>query len=477
MTGGGQAPVRDGVAVSLAALAIRVAVVIWAAGRFPPAQDGAYYHVVAQRIAAGHGYTWLWPDGAVTYAAHYPVGYPALLGALYAVLGAKALHAQLFNAVLGALGVLAVHRVAASGASRPGAFAAAAAVAVHPGLVLYTGAVMTEGAVGSLLAVTAWLAVRGQTGTGRTRSLLALGIVMGVACLVRPQVVLLAPVFGALALRGRPLRGALIAGALAVAVCAPWTLRNCARMGQCAFVSANGGWNLLIGAGSAATGRWVPIEAMQESTTCALVFDEASKDACFGAAARRAILADPLRWVRLAPAKLAATFDTGGAPAWYLHASNAGAFSGRARDAWASAETVTTRLLVLGALMALARVPGRGRRSRSMAALVGAAFLVTPWASVAWIAVAGSAATLGGGLGAMAPAALASATIAMLAVTHVVFFGASRYALTAVPLLAALAGCVLTLPRTPRDTPGQETPDAPDRDRGSRAPPGPRHRQ
>ena len=55
-------------------------VVAWASGRVSrPSEDGHYYDVLARRLASGDGYTWLWPDGAVTYAAHYPVGYPALL--------------------------------------------------------------------------------------------------------------------------------------------------------------------------------------------------------------------------------------------------------------------------------------------------------------------------------------------------------------------------------------------------------------
>ena len=59
----------------------------WAAGAIPPAADGEYYHRLATRIASGQGYTWLWPDGVVTYAAHYPVGYPALHRAAYALFG------------------------------------------------------------------------------------------------------------------------------------------------------------------------------------------------------------------------------------------------------------------------------------------------------------------------------------------------------------------------------------------------------
>ena len=81
---------RDTWAVLAAALAARLGVVLWAHARFPAAGDGFYYDTVARRIAQGDGYTWLWPDGAVTYAAHYPVGYPALLGAAYALFGASA---------------------------------------------------------------------------------------------------------------------------------------------------------------------------------------------------------------------------------------------------------------------------------------------------------------------------------------------------------------------------------------------------
>jgi hypothetical protein len=79
---------RDAALVFGVALAVRLAVVAWAHARFPPAEDGHYYDVLARRLAAGAGYTWLWPDGAVTYAAHYPVGYPGILAAAYAAFGA-----------------------------------------------------------------------------------------------------------------------------------------------------------------------------------------------------------------------------------------------------------------------------------------------------------------------------------------------------------------------------------------------------
>src|SRR5512144_589034 len=103
--------------LAAAALLTRLVFVLWAASRFGPAEDGKFYHVVAGRIARGLGYTWLWPDGAVTYAAHYPVGYPALVGAVYAITGPVPGAAMALNAVLGAAAVFAVHRVSAEAAT------------------------------------------------------------------------------------------------------------------------------------------------------------------------------------------------------------------------------------------------------------------------------------------------------------------------------------------------------------------------
>src|SRR6185437_4946517 len=122
----------DLLAVLGIALASRLAIVAWAWSRIPLVEDGHYYDVLARRLAAGLGYTWLWPDGAVTYAAHYPVGYPALVAVAYRVLAAAA-------------------------------------------------------------------AVRARRAAPPWRWLVAAGILAGVATLVRPQSVLLAPVLGALA--------------------------------------------------------------------------------------------------------------------------------------------------------------------------------------------------------------------------------------------------------------------------------------
>lgn len=463
----GETPVaRDGYWIALAALVARLAVAVWGARRFPPAEDGHYYHVVAQRIADGHGYTWLWPDGAVTYAAHYPIGYPALVGALYSVFGPHAVAAMVFHAVLGAAAVLAVHRIAATVASRRGAVLAAFAAALHPALVLYTPALMTEGVVASCLALCGWVAVVGRERQG-LRWLLVLGATLGVTTLIRPQSLVLAPLFGwASATSSASIRRRLFAAvsvtALAAAVCLPWTARNCERMGRCVFVSANGGWNLLIGSAPHADGAWVPIERVGFPEECRTVFGEADKDACFARAAREHIVRETGRWLSLVPRKLSATFDYGGAPGWYLHASNPALFGTRAKVALGIIETVWQRALVLSCLAALAAWPGPRRRARAAVAVLGALFALQKAVWVSYAAFVAQALLLGNALGACPPALLAAAAVGATAAVHAVFFGSGRYSLVAYPLLAAAAGLVLTPWRGPGDTRDKETSDAAD---------------
>src|SRR4029079_4512492 len=125
---------RDAWLVFGVALLARLSIVALAPGRFPPAGDGFYYDSIARRIAHGEGYTWLWPDGVVTYAAHYPVGYPALIGGAYALFGAHPGVAMAANALVGALAAVAVHRLAARAVNPGPALAAGLLVALHPGL-------------------------------------------------------------------------------------------------------------------------------------------------------------------------------------------------------------------------------------------------------------------------------------------------------------------------------------------------------
>ena len=444
--------VRDAWIAAAAALAVRLAVVAWAAPRFPPAADGRFYHVVAQRIAQGLGYTWLWPDGSVTFAAHYPVGYPALVGALYAVAGQVPALAMGLNAILGAAGVYAVHRLVALTERRGVALTAAFLVALHPTLVAYTPALMTEGVTAAMVALCGWAAASGA-GVRRwaaRAAVLGLGLLAGTTVLIRPQWALGAPLFGALMgwwrSGGRPFWrqvcisavGATSVTVVALTVCVPWTLRNCAKMERCVFVSANAGWNLFIGAHARGDGAWVPIEQLGVPEECREVFGEAEKDVCFGRAALQKIRGEPLAWLGLVPAKLTRTFDDVGAPGGYLFASNSAVFGPRGKGALGALEVLAQRGMLLAALLALAVWPSRWRWFRWSIGIVGV-LAVGPMAWVAYAALLLLVVQRAAEWRRFPAFALLAVVLGVTFASHAVFFGAARYALVCFPLTAVVA--------------------------------------
>jgi 4-amino-4-deoxy-L-arabinose transferase-like glycosyltransferase len=435
----------DAVWLGVLALGIRTLVVLWARDRFPPADDGTFYHVVAERIAHGAGYTWLWPDGAVSYAAHYPVGYPALIGLGYALFGARPVVAMSINAVLGAFAAFAAQRVAIRRASRGAALIAGLLVSLHPGLVFYTPALMTEGVAAELLVIAVWLALRVDDRARPAWRLEALGVCLGFLTLVRPQLLVMAPLVGFFALgSGQPryaeraLRAALVSF-VAVCLCLPWTIRNCKRMDHCVFVSANGGWNLLIGAAQDANGAWRAIEGDEVPAECRNVFGEADKDRCFGRAGWRKIEAAPLGFLALVPRKLSLTFDYFGAPGHYLHTSNFRGFDESRKVGLGVWETVWERLVLLAAIVHAAC---RGTERRHVRWGIGAIAGLFALSRAGWLGYLGLVLTTllsGRALVRRPVAALTASLVLATALTHALFFGAGRYGFVCAALLCLAA--------------------------------------
>ena len=436
---------RDLAVTGLVALAVRLVVAALAWDRFPPADDGVYYDTLARRLAHGLGYTWAWPDGAVTPVAHYPVGYPALLALAYRVLGERPGSALALHALVGAGFAVCMHVVASASGSRRAARWVGLVSALHPALLTYSPAIMTEGVFAALLALPFALAVTVRA--VRTRGVVAAGLAyvaglaLGGASLVRPQGLLLIPVVAWVAASAgswprRATAAALVAMGALVAV-APWTVRNERVFGRFVPVSANGGWNLLIGTDSGANGGWRPVDVPPE---CRAVWDEAEKDACFGRAARARICGDPAAWLGLLPSKLAATLDVGGSGPSYLSRSRPDLVPRWSVLAVGGVETVFERLALLAALLQLALEAGARRRARQVIGLGSAAFLVTRHAWPAYVGLAAVLSLLGRHELEEKPLLGASwGVLVSTLVTHAVFFGAGRYALVLYPWVAAVA--------------------------------------
>jgi hypothetical protein len=417
---------------------------------FPPAADGAYFDELARRIAGGAGYTWLWPDGAVTPVAHYPVGFSALEAVGYRLFDAGPAFARLVVAALAVAAVVAGMRLLAPFGPRV-ARTGGWLLALHPALVAYVPAMMTEALVGSLVVIAAALALETFAAPSLRRRVLAgtgFAVVVAAATYLRPQSIVFAPLFaGAAALaskgaspaRPRRLLVPSVAAAAGLAatllLLAPWTARNCVRMHACALVSVNGGWNLLIGA-ETTSGAWQELATPED---CRTVWDEAAKDACFGKVAVREIEAAPLTWVARVPSKWSTTFDYFGAAPFYLHVANPERFGEFAKERLGAVETLYARLVLLAALVGLARARGPFARVRLVLAALSApfAFLVHAWP--AYLVVGGLAALLG-----LEAPLFAFAALVLLATfaIHAVFFGAGRYGLPAAEWVALLAATV-----------------------------------
>jgi 4-amino-4-deoxy-L-arabinose transferase-like glycosyltransferase len=418
-----------------------------------PTWDGAFYHRGALSIAEGNGYSEPAIIGGQPGRApwsHYPVGYSAFIGAVYAAFGSGQAIAPLANAVVGALTATLAFLFAFDILGRRRAQVAGALVALHPGLVLYCTLVMTEPLAGFLVLLTGYLASR--LGRLHFRGIISAGAVSGVAlaasAFVRPQSLLTGPLLMLLfpgSMRRRLAQTAL-AGATCLAVLAPWTVRNCLVLDGCALISTNGGWNLAIGALSE-TGRFRPLTP---EDGCAGVDGPVAQDRCWRQRGWDTIRDDPWAWLAHVPDKLRHTYN---------HESFAVAYLAEAQPSrWARDHTwhvmnVMTSLHHLLMLAAAFGVIGRFSRERwreqwgPMALLVAIVLFVAyalslPERPLFWLGVMipviglvrlPGAPPIDNGLRYLL------GLLAVTSLTHMIFFGDDRYHLAVSPVFCILA--------------------------------------
>lgn len=244
----------------LLALVLRCGWIALVAGE--PAFDAKTYFDLATRLLQQRAYAY---EGHPT--AFWPIGYPALLSALFAIFDAKLASAWALNVIAGLVSLWSMHAIALRlGFSRRVANLCVLLGALNPVYVTYSCLVVTEPVfVGlTLLAI----AVGALAGASRAR-LLASGALLGCAALVRPWALPLPLLLGLCGVQARLTRTlalrrvAWLALGLALVV-GPWTARNALELGVFAPVSTNGGMNLYIGNNPHATGRFVFEDAMAE---------------------------------------------------------------------------------------------------------------------------------------------------------------------------------------------------------------------
>lgn len=242
--------------IMLLAAIVRLA---WIASVHPQVgllDDAGFYHLFATAIADGRGY--VREDGVVT--AFWPVGYPALLGSLYAIVGESHTAAKLLNVVLGAATTALLYAFARIWLSRAQAAVGATLYALWPGAIAYTSVTMSETLFTFVFLASLYVLAKAPVWRSKAGwAAVGLGVAVALANYVRGQAMLL-PLLALPWLTSRhwPRKQATVFVALSLAVVAlvslPWLVRNTMRFDTLTFLSTNTGINFWLGHRDGANG-------------------------------------------------------------------------------------------------------------------------------------------------------------------------------------------------------------------------------
>ncbi|MEA2418449.1 MAG: hypothetical protein QOE60_655 [Thermoleophilaceae bacterium] len=216
------------------------------------AGDATQYHLLAQGLADGHGYSTLSSllRGDPQPTAQHPPLFPLLLGALDLV-GLDSLDAhRVVLCLVGAAGVALIGLLGRRVAGPRAGLIAAGLAAVYPGFFMLAGVAMAESLYVPLVALT--LLVTFELIERRSLALAAaLGALIGLTTLDRTEALLLLPLLAlAVAPRLAGARARLrVVGVMSVVtliVLAPWLGRNWSAMDRFPLLSTNGGLTAMI---------------------------------------------------------------------------------------------------------------------------------------------------------------------------------------------------------------------------------------
>lgn len=237
-------------AIGLVGLGIRVGYVVGWHDLDSVGGDAYYYHHGANLLADGEGFVhpFAWDDGVRIAGADHPPGYVVAL-AVPSLVGLDSIRAhQLASCVIGAGTVLLIGLVGRRIAGRRAGLIAAGFAAVYPNMWLNDGALMSE-TLALFLGVAVILAAYRAWDRPSTRRFVVLGLAVGLASLARAEAVMLLALLliplglwtpGLAGWRQRTQR-AVVAGAVAVLVMAPWVGANLVRFEHPATLSTQMG--------------------------------------------------------------------------------------------------------------------------------------------------------------------------------------------------------------------------------------------
>ncbi|SIS50072.1 ArnT family glycosyltransferase [Alicyclobacillus vulcanalis] len=287
----------DAVSVTAAALLLRL---MWLTAVHPtPLSDFAWYRDHALAIAAGQGYTY---DGKPT--AYFPIGYPLFLAAIYKLFGSGYWSGTLANVILNSLTAGLVTVVGSTLWKRSAGLVAGLIFAGYLSQIAWSSVLCSEMLFTFLLTSAVCLGSARHAQDVRLARAFALGLVVGLACAVRPVLMLApAPWLAYLALarmgwrKALRLSAAMLAG-LALAI-APITVRNALDLHAFVLVSTNGGVNLWQGNNPRANGGYFWPLNPHQNPFLSYVAHEVADDHAAARAAWAYIFAHPFHTLKM----------------------------------------------------------------------------------------------------------------------------------------------------------------------------------
>jgi 4-amino-4-deoxy-L-arabinose transferase-like glycosyltransferase len=284
------------------ALVLRVAWVLWVDRTAFVLNDTLMYHTNAQSIVAGDGFQPPW--GGVS--AQWPPGYSLVLAGVYAVAGVRPQAGEVFNAFVGAMGVVLLTMLVERIVNRRTAIVAGLALAVLPGPIMWTDVLVSETLFTTMfIGVFVLLAYAKPTPVW----LVSIGLLIGLGANVRGEAMVwgLLPIVFFWPTSTRPELGKRVGliAVVAIATLIPWTVRNAVVMDEFVPSGTNASHTLWAGHNPAATGGQVyPPPGYEDRFSSESPARELESSKALRSEALEFMFTNPARELELIPLKL-----------------------------------------------------------------------------------------------------------------------------------------------------------------------------
>lgn len=280
------------------------------------ASDAEWYFGRAQGIASGLGYS---ESGYPT--AFWPVGYPGFLGVLFFLFGKHEAVGQIANLILSSFSFyLTLLLTRQLFKSERIARLSVLLITLYPNNAAYVPMLMTEVYFTFLVLLGAYIFISRK---GWFWYVLA-GLIFGLACLTKPQVLFLPGLIALLKLLDLNLRQSryqIISATVVLyfamsLILIPWAWRNTTVFGETVLLSTNGGYTLLTGNNPSARGDYTENDPLVNERKFS-VKDQVASDRRAKALAMQWIKDNPAQFIKLIPMKIFRLWAPDGEAEWF----------------------------------------------------------------------------------------------------------------------------------------------------------------